>query len=195
MGEPELVEKREFQTVKSHDDILELLKEIKKIEEVYNPAEFKPEPENIEQDLMKFIDLDQNFVEFVDLKPEINKDIKPIEEVKEKEDQLITKKKQRFKLKFRNRLEAKKWRKDKDTENKKIDPATFRIRYDKEGNLVNIDFKKIKTKPKTPSKKTKEKKEKSQDSEKLSKLDSLKKVFTVLKRIIPVKNSSSEKED
>lgn len=195
MGEPELGDKREFQAVKSHDDILELLKEIKKIEEVYNPSGFKPEPENIEQDLMKFIDLDQNFVEFVDLKPEINKDIKPIEEIKEKEDQLITKKKQRFKLKFRNRLEAKKWRKDKDTENKKIDPATFRIRYDKEGNLVNIDFNKIKAKSKKPSKKIKEKKGKSQDSEKLSKLDRLKKVFTVLKRIIPVKNSSSEKED
>lgn len=195
MGEPELGEKRDFQTVKSHDEILKLLSEIKKIEEEYNPTEFKPEPENIEQDLMKFIDLDQNIVEFVDLEPEINKDIKPIEEVKVEENQLITNKKPRFKIKFRSRHEAKKWRKSKDIENKKIDPATFRIRYDKEGNLVNIDFKKIKTKPKKPGKKIKEKKEKPQDSEKMSKIDRIKKIFTVLKRIIPVKKASSEEED
>jgi hypothetical protein len=195
MVEPEIGEKKEFQTVKTHDEILELLKEIKKIEQVYNPAEFKPLPEDIEQDLMKFIDLDQDFVEFVDLQPDAVKDIKPVEEVKPEEKQLIKNKKLRFKLKFRSWLEAKKWRKHKDIENKKMDPATFRIRFDKEGNLVNIDFKKIKAKPKKPGKKIKEKKEKPQDSEKISKIDRIKKIFTVLKRIIPVKNSSSEKEE
>ena len=195
MGEPELGEKKDFQTIKTHDEILELLKEIKKIEEVYNPVEFKPEPENIEQDLMKFIDLDQDFVDFIDLQPDTAKDIKPVEEVKVEENQLIKNKKPRFKLKFRSRLGAKKWRKQKDIENKKIDPATFRIRFDKEGNLVNIDFKKIKAKPKKPGKKINEKKEKPQDSEKISKIDRIKKVFTVLKRIIPLKNTSSEKEE
>ncbi|KYK23871.1 hypothetical protein AYK24_06955 [Thermoplasmatales archaeon SG8-52-4] len=195
MGEPDLGEKKDFHTVKSHDEILELLKEIKKIEEVYNPTGFKPEPENIDQDLMRFIDLDQNFVDFVDLEPEITKDIKPVEEVKVEENQLINNKKPRFKIKFRSWLEAKKWRKQKDIENKKLDPATFRIRFDKEGNLENIDFKKIKTKPKKPGKKTKEKKEKSQDSEKLSKIDRFKNIFSVLKRIIPVKKASSEEEE
>ncbi|KYK29186.1 hypothetical protein AYK20_00550 [Thermoplasmatales archaeon SG8-52-1] len=195
MGESALGEKKDFQTVKSHDEILELLKEIKKIEEVYNPAEFKQELENIEQDLMKFIDLDQDYVEFVDLQPEAAKDIKPVEEVKVEENQLIKNKKPRFKLKFLSRFEAKKWRKQKDIENKKIDPATFRIRFDKEGNLVNIDFKKTKAKPKKPGKKINEKKEKTQDSEKISKIDKIKKVFTVLKKIIPVKNTSGEKEE
>ena len=195
MGEPELGEKKDFHTIKTHDEILQLLKEIKKIEEEYNPTGFKPETEENEQELMRFIDLDQDFVDFVDLQPDTAKDIKPVEEVKVEENQLVTNKKPRFKIKFRSRLEAKKWRKSKDIENKKINPATFRMRYDKEGNLVNIDFKKIKAKPKKLGKKIKEKKEKSKDSEKLSKIDRVRKIFTVLKRIIPVKKASSEEEE
>jgi hypothetical protein len=194
MGQPELGEKREHHSIKSHDEILELLKEIKKFEDENTLPEFKQESKNIEQDLVNFIDLDKDFVEFIDLDPGLSKDMKPVGEVKVEQNQLINKKKQRFKIKFRSRLEAKKWRKQKNKENKKINPATFRIRFDKEGKLVNIDFNKKKPKPKKQSKKIKEKKEKSKDSEKLSKIDRLKKVFTVLKRIIPVKKASSEEE-
>ncbi|RLF92592.1 hypothetical protein DRN50_08675 [Thermococci archaeon] len=147
--------------VKTHEEILELLDEVKRFEKEFEDFEVAPRSEVEEKE------------EFIEVEHETTTidTVKPIP-LKTREKKAKHKKRFRhpiFRIKFRTRAEVKKLREEKKA-------ATFRIRFDEEGKLVNLDIKKPK-----PSK------------EKPKKL-SLKKLFVLKKLIKRGKGETEETE-
>lgn len=163
--------------IKSHDEILDLVDNIKRFEEGF--AEF--ELETVEEVKEELIEVDY-------------KSLEPQQGLPEPE--IVDKPK---KLKFLK---------------KKVKPivekpsATFRIRFNESGNLVNLDFKKPVPKPKKdkkklslkkilPGRKSKDKVESDSTKEKSSKVSKLKgglgKIGKI-KNVIPNKSKKSDSE-
>jgi len=165
----------------THEEILELIEEIKELEKKY-PGNNTEEPE-----LKEFIEIEQEIpseqVEFIS-----------VEEEPEKPGLIQGFKKSQI-LKNKPKLKSEVPKKD-------ITPATFKIRVNDEGKLVNIDLKKskVKSEAKKPinlkkfnifKKKTKNKEKKSMVSRMKGGLRSVGK----LKRVIPFRRELSEETD
>lgn len=128
---------------KTHEEILKMLDEIKDFEKKYQEYDLKKIEEveefiEVERDLVEFIDVEKDTlkqIEPVPLKPDI---IKPI--LKNK-----IRKRKKYRVRIRRRPEIKK---EKPVA-KVITPATFKIRFNEGGELVNIDLRKSKLKPKS----------------------------------------------
>jgi len=147
--------------IKTHEEILELLDEVKRFEKEFEDFEVAPRSEVEEKEEFIEVEHETTTVDTVKLIP-----------LKTKEKKAKYKKRFRhpiFRIKFRTRSEVKKLREEKKA-------ATFRIRFDEEGKLVNLDVKKPK-----PSK------------EKPKKL-SLKKLFVLKKLIKRGKGETEETE-
>jgi hypothetical protein len=171
----------------SHVEILEMIKEIKKFEHRFKEfeiEEIKPE-------------------EFVDIEPETWIPIESTIDKQDKEESILSKLKRNKMFRIRFSL------KPKNIKQKSPKPAaTFKLRLNNKGNLVNIDFNEPKPKeerkvyqiiskiPDIKSKITKKGK-KSKKSEKKSKKfsfkDKLSKV-SKLKKAIPSKKSKKNEE-
>lgn len=192
MGESELEEKEGSSVTKSHKEIIELLEEIKEFEREYGLLEIEPE----------FIEVEEDIVEFVEVEPDIVEKIELVDSETDYETQEKTKKRRKFKIKYRTRAEVKKWREKRGEERKENIPATFRIRFDNEGDLVNIDLSQIKKKPKSKKVNSQIKKgEKSEFKdpdkimEKESKMSKIRRGLSILKRSISQKEETIEEEE
>jgi len=109
--------------VKSHEEILQLIQEIKEIEKEFDRIE-------VEEPLME---------EWKTVTPDtIAEEAKPIPIKSEIEDGK-KKKHALFRIKRRSRSEVKRIKREKRY-------ATFKLRFDEQGNLVNLDFRKPKPK-------------------------------------------------
>ena len=173
MGESELEEDNENIIIKTHKEILELIEEIKEIEKEYDFTDIEPE----------FIEVPEDPVEFLEVDSE---EFKEVEETS----------KRRFKIKYRTRAEVRKLKEER----KKFDPATFRIRFDDKGDLVNIDVKK--TIPKQKQKKIESDQKENLESEELEEIEEEEekssrfgKILSVLRRSIPEKEELPEEEE
>ena len=110
--------------VKSHEEILQLIQEIREIEKEFDRIE-------VEEPLVE---------EWKTVTPDtIAEEAKPIPIKSEIEDGK-KKKHALFRIKRRNRSEVKRIKREKQY-------ATFKLRFDEQGNLVNLDFRKPKPKP------------------------------------------------
>jgi len=177
MGDSDFKKNDSSVNAKSNREIYSLLKEIKDFEKKFE------EDENLlikaEEEL---IEVETEFFEEVE-----PGSIKICE--KEKEPQIL-------KLKFKSK---------KNKVKKIVNPATFRLRFNKNGNLENIDFKKRKLKNKSNKrfnlnilKIIRGDKSKSTDEENESKFSKLREGLGKLKRIIPTKSKevkTSERTD
>jgi hypothetical protein len=165
--------------VKSHDEVLELIDDIKKFEEGLLEFNLKP-VEEVKEDI---IEVDYNSLE-------------PQQDISEPK---FLDKPKKFKfLKKKEKIVV-----DKPS-------ATFRIRFDESGGLVNLDFKRPEPKNKVkadkkkfslkkilPFKKSKDKSDKSTSQEKSSIGSKLKGSFgkiSKLKNVIPNKSKKSDSE-
>lgn len=120
-----IAETEESNKVKTHEEIILMIKEIKEIEETYGPFEIIDIEESEE-----LIDVDHD-------------------ELKENDEQKTVKElnKRRFKI-FKVDIKT-----EADILAKRAEKsATFKVRFDEQGNLVNLDFKKPKPKKQTESK-------------------------------------------
>ena len=178
--------------VKTHEEIIAITRELKELEERYGAFEIV----EIEEESEELIEVDHG-----DL-PEPDK---IVVESKIKKPDLDTKLKKYkiFKVKVRNKSKVKTIREAKS--------ATFRMRFDETGNLVNLDFKKPKPKKESESKPgrlsklkklRKGKKGKGEPSsaegetkDKKSKGSKLKGRIGKLKKVIPGKKSKKEKSE
>ena len=106
--------------VKSHEEILQLIDEIKEIENNFDEI-------GVGEPLLQ---------EWETVAPEEAKPIPIKSEIEESKE----KKRSRFRLKKRSRLEVKRREREKHY-------ATFKFRFDDDGNLANLDFRKPKPKP------------------------------------------------
>lgn len=127
MKESNLEQDGSASAVRSHEEIIELINEIKDFETRFPDIEFE-EVEIAE--------------EFIEVEPEPFEEFTPIpikSEIKEKDRKVKRKKHKLFRIKSRTRAEAEQWR-------MKRKAATFKIRFDEKGELVNLDIKKPKPK-------------------------------------------------
>jgi len=106
--------------VKSHEEILQLIDEIKEIENNFDEIE-------VGEPLLQ------------EWKTVASEEAKPIP-IKSEVEESKEKKRSRFRLRKRSRLEVKRIEREKRY-------ATFKFRFDDDGNLVNLDFRKPKPKP------------------------------------------------
>ena len=160
MYELDFEQEENYSVTKSHEEILRLIEEIKAFEEefpeYYIVEKTEEELIDVEKDgehfsefghgIMEFIEVDPDVVEFVEVGAEF--DSVPFEQETEKPGlkDSITKSKF-FKIKVRGSTDVKKARLERKA-------ATFKLRFDEKGKLVNIDLKKPKpSEPKSESKK------------------------------------------
>lgn len=133
--------------IKTHEEILDLIEDVKKFGEKLKPYEF------IEKD---FIDVDK--IEEIEPEVEIEEKENEIKKVKKK-----PKTKAKFKIKRRKKLKPNSDISEVETPEKKLKikkqkpikehkAATFRIRFNEEGNLENKDFRKLRQKSDKESK-------------------------------------------
>ena len=120
----------QIEPVKTHEEILQLIEEIKEIERSFDEIE-------IEEPLIQ---------EWETLKPETTQEEVKIIPIKSEIEEGKKKKHALFRIKRRSRSEVKRIKREKQY-------ATFKLRFDEQGNLVNLDFRKSKPK----SEKTKSK--------------------------------------
>jgi hypothetical protein len=162
---------------KTHEEIIEMLEEIKVFEKKYGIL--SPEESIIEKQQIDF-----EYVKFEEIKP----DLVVFKEIDEKHS--IFDKIKRFKIDFKI------FRKNESIE--KIhppkNPTTFRLRINKEGILENIDVKKPKPRKKIKFNFRKKDKKKSESSEEKSKFSKLINGLSKIKRIIPRKGTEEESE-
>lgn len=200
-----------YSVTKSHEEILRLIEEIKAFEEKY-PEYYlldKPETEeeliDVEKDgehfsevdlaTMEFVEIDPDVVEFIEVETEFES--VPFEqEIKKPGLRNNITKSKLFKIRARSSTDVKKARLEQKA-------ATFKLRFDEKGKLINMDLKEPKkSEPKPESKKrfkipipkrkgkegeTKEKKSKGLKG-KLGKIGNLKKV-------IPSKGKKEKKRE
>jgi hypothetical protein len=169
MDEPELEENELSSIEKAQSQIRELINEIKEFEKKYDEYSY-------EEPKLEFIEVKDDVVEFVEIEPE------PTDSFAEVEPES----KSRFG--FRRKSEVKKIKSEGDLSelNEDIEPATFRIRLNDEGDLVNIDLNR------PEPKKTKVKNEESEEE---SKASGLGRIFSRLRRAIPQKEETSEESE
>jgi hypothetical protein len=180
MDESDLNQSSTSSISKTHKEILKMIEELKEfekrfgdfeIEESQIETEFKEIEyvtfEEIEPDLITFEEIDEN-------KPELNKKIK------------------KFNLKILNKR-----KKDIFEKNEKpLNPATFRLRINKEGILENIDIKKAKPRslPKIRIRIRKKDKKETETSEKKSKFSKITRSLSKIKRVIPKRGKEEKRK-
>ena len=120
---------------KTHEEILEMIEEIKKFEKKVIGHDF-------EETEVEFIEVDEDVVEFVEVEEDKLEQFEPIP-IKEETKKPGLKEKLKINRIFKSRSEVQK----EKVEAKPITAATFKIRFDEAEELVNIDFKKPKPKP------------------------------------------------
>ncbi|MCK4995763.1 MAG: hypothetical protein KAR55_02645 [Thermoplasmatales archaeon] len=162
MYELDFEQEDNYSVTKSHEEILRLIEEIKAFEENYpeyyvvERTETEEELIDIEKDGEHFSELGQGTMEFIEVDPDVVEFVEvgtefesvPFEQETEKPGlkDSITKSKF-FKIKVRGSTDVKKARLERKA-------ATFKLRFDEKGKLVNIDLKKPKqSEPKSESKK------------------------------------------
>lgn len=163
---------------RTHKEILQLLEEIKEFEKKFG-----------EYDL-ETIEVDEEIIEVEHEEPKKEEPVPPVEEIK--------------KPKLKEKLKKLKPKHDVKKE-KLVTPTTFKLRFNEEGKLENIDIKKFKSKPKTKRhlklRKSKvEKKEKTEgevkeETSRLSKLKGGLSKLGRLKKAIPTKSKTSEEKE
>ena len=183
MGELDLEKNDKISVTKSHREILDLIKELKEIEKEFDFKKYEHE----------FIEVKEEMVKFLEVEPDNIEELEPVTSEKEIEsEEFVESKKERrkFKIKYRTQEGIKKLKDEREA-------TTFRIRFDNEGDLVNIDLNKIKKKleHKEEKVKRKEKKVKIKESgEKKTKSSRFWKGLSVLKKSIPQKEELIEEE-
>lgn len=162
MYELDFEQEENYSITKSHEEILRLVEEIKAFEErfpeyyIVERTETEEELIDVEKDgehfsefgqgTMEFIEVDPDVVEFAEVGAEFESVPFEQETGKSGLKDSITKSKF-FKIKARGSTEVKKARLERKA-------ATFKLRFDEKGKLVNIDLKKPKlSEPKAESKK------------------------------------------
>lgn len=225
MEESELEDEKPFTPGKTHDDILQMLDEIKHFEKKHQESKSDDSPVITEEPDLSVKEHEPVFLEplkpepsieepeveweEVDIEPElVDLEAVPTEDklkkpgLKEKLGNLRKKIPIKFKLKPKKEVE-------KEEIKPEITPTTFKLRFDDEGKLVNIDLKKPKPRPKLNLKtlkkiriRRKDKSEKEAESEepkeKKSKISKLKGGFSKigkLKNVIPHKKKESEETE
>jgi len=150
---------------KTHEEILEMIEEIKKLEKKFIGYDF-------EETEVEFIAVDEDVVEFIEVEEDKLEQFEstPIEQETKKPGL-------KEKLKISRIFKARPKVQKEDAEEKPITAATFKIRFNEAGELVNIDLKKPKSRPESKKRfdlkkimirrkgKT-EKKEKAEETEK-----------------------------
>ncbi|KYK32006.1 MAG: hypothetical protein AYK22_00155 [Thermoplasmatales archaeon SG8-52-3] len=163
---------------KTHEEILELLDEIKEFEKKYGEIEETTIECNIPEN---------EYVLFEEIEP----DLVIFKEIEEKKPE-ISKPSKKFKFNF--------IKKRKKFVTKKIEeplkPTTFRLRINKEGVLENIDIKKPQSRKKLKLNFRLRKKEgkESKPSDGESKLSKIINVISKIKRIIPKREKEESEE-
>lgn len=122
--------REDLSSVKTHAEIVELINELKNLEERY--GEFVIEDVEVSEESEELIEVEHSELE----QPE---QIGAKAEIKRPGLTKKLKKYKVFRIKVRNKSDI-----------KPVKSATFKIRFDNSGNLVNTDFRKIE--PKEPSK-------------------------------------------
>ncbi len=188
MGDLNSEQNRKSSVTKSHEKIHELLEEIKEFEKEYAIEEIEPEFIEVGTDGGKFIEIGKDSVE----------QFKPSSFEQEANKQRLEKnlKKSRiFRIRYGSRREIQKAKLDANA-------TTFKIRFDKEGKLVNVDLRKSKpnSRKRIDSKKNKTKKMGKSEKDTGEKSKSLKlkgglSKIGKLKRVIPNKSKKSEETE
>ena len=134
---------------KKHEEILEIIEEIKRFEKKYQTYDLKESDLDIEfieveQDVVDFIEVNEDIVEFSEVEQENLEKVKSISIVKDIKKLGL---KDKFIKIFPSKIGAE--IKQEKIKQKDITPATFRIRFNENGELENIDLKKSKPKLKS----------------------------------------------
>ena len=125
--QPDMERKEDIWPVKTHEEITELINELKDLEERYNKFEIldvEVKEELIEVEHSDLANSEKLVSESETKKPDLSKK---------------SKKYQFFRINDKQKS-------DTIVDKKPVKSATFKIRFDEAGNLVNTDFRKIKTK-------------------------------------------------
>jgi len=139
---------------KTHEEILRMIEEIKEFENRYpeyyfDTPEFGEELVEVDHDGIEFIEKNQNFVEFVEVDHEPLVEFKEIpfeQDTQPLEFEEIPSKSKLSRLRFSTKPHGQK-------NIHEIRAATFKIRFDENGNFINVDIKKPKAKEKSESEK------------------------------------------
>ena len=182
MNDPDLDRLNNTSITKTHEEILEMLEEIKEFEKKY--GELGYEGSVIGEDLTEleyvtFEEIETELPIFNEIEPELPI-FKEIEKLKPK---II--KKNKFKIKFRKKEKIEKI-------DRPINPTIFRLRINNEGKLENIDIKKQQPRKKINISFRKKDKGEEKSSEGKSKFDKLKSGLNKIKRLIPIRKKEEE---
>jgi hypothetical protein len=178
MNETDLNQIDNTSITKTHEEILEMLEEIKEFEKKYGVSD-RDEP-IIETEIPEI-----GYVKFEEIEP----DLVIFKEIKEKKQNFLNKIK-------KIKLDFKIFRKKETQEEIHIpkNPTIFRLRINEKGVLENIDFKKPQPRKKLNiSLRRKEKKDKESSEGKL-KLGKLLNGLNKIKRIIPKRGKEEDSE-
>ena len=203
MGESNSEQESTSSITLTHEEILEFIEEIKEFEKKFQEHGLKESEGEVE-----FIEIEKDIVEFAEVEQDSSEQIEFIPVVGE------TKKPELKKSLKNSQISKPRYEVQKEKiEEKAIDHATFKIRFNEEGELVNIDLKKHKPKPESKKSfdlkklkklriKRKGKTEKTgaetETIEKKSKISKLKGGLSQigkLKRVIPYRGIKSEKTE
>jgi hypothetical protein len=178
MDETDLNQIDNSSITKTHEEILEMLEEIKEFEKKYGVYETDK----------SIIDTEFSEIEYVNFE-EIEPDLVIFKEIKEKKANIIDRIKN---LKF----DFKKLRKKEAPEETRLpkNPTTFRLRINEKGVLENIDFKKPQPKKKIKINLRRKNKKEKESSEGKSKFGKIISGFNKIKRIIPKRGKEEESE-
>ncbi len=194
MEESDFKQDSNIYITKTHEEILKMLEEIKDFEKKYQGYDL----EKIEE-TEEFFEVENDLVEFFEVEEDTLKQFEPVS-LKQDLIKPILKNKIRKRRIFKVRIRRKPKIKKAKIETKTINPATFKIRFNENGELVNIDLKKPKLKPNSKKhlriRKTKIKtEEKIENEDKKSKILKLKAGLSkigYLKKVIPHKKKKEE---
>ncbi len=178
MNESDLNSLNKTSITKTHEEILEIIEEIKEFEKKY--GEFETEDSIIGNELSEL-----EYVTFEEIEP----DLVIFKEIEEKKTDIINNKR-KFKINFGK----KRIKEEPDKIEKPISPTTFRLRINKEGILENIDIKKPKPRKKIKISLGKKDKEESENTEGKSKIAKLINGLSKIKRIIPKRGKEEDIE-
>lgn len=202
MDELDLKQDNTISFAKTHEEILEMIEEIKKFEKKFIGHDF-------EETEVEFIAVDEDVVEFIEVEEDKLEQFEPISIGQETKKPGLKEKLKISKI-FKARTKVQK----EEVEAKPITAATFKIRFNEAGELVNIDLKKPKPRPESKKRfnlkkimiirrgKTEEKAEKTEKeaetTEKKSKISNLKRglgKIGILKKAIPHRRKKKEETE
>jgi len=204
MNQFDFEEDNEISFTKTHAEILEMIEEIKKYENKFQkfPLEIIESDEeliDVEPEEIEFTEIENDIVHFI----EVDQDkLEQFGLVKLNQGKQKKKVKKRIKFRFVN---PKKKDENKIDEIRVNNPTIFKLRFNKEGKLINTELKAPKTPPNTKKGKflkkirikrgKKSKKEISEEKEKTSKIKGVLSKLGRLKKAIPTKSNKEKKSE